>query len=160
MKNICSAITIRFTVILLFVTIFSYAQENELPETNGSFYAISVKNLDKAVEWYANHLDFTIESTAENDERKGVLMTRKGCILELAEFTGATDLKEIKSNIESHELFGIFKIGFITSNIEESFKALEESDVEIFFSIVDLPNGKRTFGVKDLEGNIIQFFGE
>lgn len=160
MKNISSTIRIRFTVILLMVTLYSCAQESELPETNGSFYAISVKNLDKAVEWYAKNLDFTIESKAENDERKGVLLNRKGCILELAEFKRAIDKKEIKSDIESHEIFGIFKIGFITTNIDESFKALEESDVEIFFPIVDLPNGKRAFGVKDQEGNIIQFFGE
>ena len=160
MKNVSSIIKIRFTVVLLFVTLFSCAQEKELPETNGSFYAISVKNLDRAIDWYTKNLDFSIESKAENDERKGVLLNRKGYILELAEFKGAIDKKEIKSDIESHEIFGIFKIGFITTNIDQSFRALEESDVEIFFPIVDLPNGKRTFGVKDLEGNIIQFFGE
>lgn len=157
MKNISSTIKIQFTVILLFVTLCSCAQENEMLETSGSFYAISVKNLDKAAEWYAKNLDFTIESKAENDERKGALMNRKGCILELAEFKSAIDKKEIKSDIES---YGIFKIGFITKNIDKSFKTLKELDVEIFFPIVNLPNGKRTFGVKDLEGNIIQFFGE
>lgn len=159
MKYISSKTKTQFTVVLLLVASFSFAQENESLETNGSFYAISVKNLDKAVEWYAKNLNFITESIAENDARKGVLMNRKNCILELAEFEGAVDKKKFKSDLESHKIFGIFKIGFITNNIDASFKSLEESDVEIFFPIVSLPNGKRAFGIKDLEGNIIQFFG-
>jgi hypothetical protein len=36
----------------------------------------------------------------------------------------------------------------------------EFAGVEIFFPIVTASDGKRTFAVKDLEGDIIQFFGK
>ena len=160
MRSSKPVIKYSLAVVLFFVFLDFYAQENSLPDTNGSFYAISVKNLDKAVEWYATHLNFKIDSEAENDERKGVLMNRKGCILELSEFNSAIDKKELRPDIESHEIYGIFKIGFLTENIEQSFNILKDSGVEIFFPIVKLPNGKRTFGIKDLEGNTIQFFGK
>ena len=160
MRSLNSIIKGWLGIVFVFATMFAYAQEKNLPETSGSFYAISVKNLDDAVAWYAKNLNFKLDSRAENEERKGVLLNRKGCILELAEFKSAIDKEELRPAIQSHELFGIFKMGFITENIDESFEVLKNLGVEIFFPIVELPSGDRTFGIKDMDGNTIQFFGK
>lgn len=128
-----------------------------LPDLTGAFHAISVRNLDAAIEWYSRHLGFTLESRAENDERKGALLTRAGTVLELAEFVDAIERDPRR---ESHEVYGIFKLGFTTAALEHTYRHLERSGVEVFFPIVETANGRRTFAVKDLDGNIIQFFGQ
>lgn len=138
----------------------SPAQDVELPATNGAFYAISVRSIDEAVTWYTEHLGFKIESRGGNAERKGALLSRPGAILELGEFVGATARDELRSGLESHEVYGIFKLGFTTVNLDSSFQFLEERGVEIFFPIVTASDGNRTFGARDMEGNIIQFFGK
>lgn len=128
-----------------------------LPSTNGAFYAISVQDLGQAMDWYTKHLGFAIASQTENETRKGALLKRPGTVLELAEFKGAVARNPEK---ESHEIFGIFKLGFTTENLDASFTFLSASGATIFFPIVRASANSRTFGVKDMDGNIIQFFGK
>lgn len=138
----------------------SGAQEGGLPATNGAFYAISVRSMDEAIAWYTKNLGFKIESQGGNDQRKGALLSRPGAVLELAEFVGAIAREEVRPGLESHEIHGIFKLGFITTDIEKTFELLAGDGVAIFFPIVTASDGSRTFGIKDPEGNIIQFFGK
>ena len=147
-------------ILLTCLTLNSQAQKNSLPETDGAFFAISVKDLDESVNWYTKHLGFTVVSKGGNDQRKGALLTRPGTVLEIGEFSSAIQRNELRTDLESHEIHGIFKIGFTTKDIDAMFEQLKDSDVEIFFQIVDASDGNRTFGIKDLEGNIIQFFGK
>lgn len=134
--------------------------EGELPATSGAFYAISVRNIDEAVAWYTTHLGFQVESQGGNAERRGALLVRPGSVLELGEFASATAREELRPGLESHEVYGIFKLGFTTANLDQSFAYLEERDVEVFFPIVAASDGNRTFGIRDLDGNIIQFLGK
>ena len=71
---------------------------------------------------------------------------------------GATGRDELRPGLESHEVYGIFKLGFTTADLDAAFGYLEERGVEIFFPIVRTSDGNRTFGIRDMEGNIIQFF--
>jgi catechol 2,3-dioxygenase-like lactoylglutathione lyase family enzyme len=135
------------------------AGDGKLPATNGAFYAISVRNMDEAIVWYTRHLGYKVEWQVGNDQRKGALLSRPGSVLELGEFVGAIAREEVRPGLESHEVFGIFKLGFTTASLESTFAVLEGEGVEIFFPIVTASDGRRTFGIKDLEGNIIQFFG-
>lgn len=138
----------------------SYAQEVELPATNGAFYAISVRNIDEAVAWYTDHLGFKVESQGRNDQRRGALLSRPGAVLELSEFAGAMAREAVRPGLESHEVYGIFKIGFTTTDLDQTYEILKNKGVEIFFPVVTAADGNRTFGIKDLDGNIIQFFGK
>lgn len=135
-------------------------QEVELPAPTGAFYAISVRSIDAAIDWYTRHLGFEVESQGGNDQRKGALLARPGAVLELAEFAGAVALGDVRPGLESHEVYGIFKLGFTTTELDRTFELLEGDGVEVFFAIVTASDGSRTFGVKDLDGNIIQFFGK
>lgn len=138
----------------------SRAPAEDLPATEGAFHALSVRNIDEAIAWYTAHLGFTVESRGGNDQRQGALLSRPGAVLELGEFVDAMAREEISPGLESHEVHGIFKLGFLTSNIERTFALLEAEGVEVFFPIVAASEGSRTFGIKDPEGNIIQFFGK
>ena len=129
----------------------------KLPPTTGAFHAISVQNLDAATAWYRNFLNFEVVSTGENATRRGALLNRSGTLLELAQFT---DAKARNASVEAHQRFGIFKLGFTTSDLDTTFQTLSDAGADIFFPIVDVSGGNRTFGIKDPEGNIIQFFGQ
>jgi catechol 2,3-dioxygenase-like lactoylglutathione lyase family enzyme len=136
------------------------AQPSSLPATTGAFYALSVRNIDDAIAWYSRHLGFTVESQGGNDQRRGAILSRPGALLELGEFAGAMAREQVRPGLESHEVHGIFKLGFTTANIERAFEFLQSEGVEIFFPIATASDGSRTFGIKDPEGNIIQFFGK
>lgn len=135
-------------------------EADELAHLDGAFHAISVQNLDEAVNWYSTFLGFEEISRAGNDQRKGALMAREGAVLELAEFEGALSRDDLRSGLQSHEVHGIFKLGFTTEHIDATFEALKAQGAEIFFEVVTTSDGRRTFGIKDLEGNIIQFIGQ
>lgn len=136
------------------------AQPEDLPATTGAFYAISVRNIDETIAWYTRHLGFKVESQGGNDQRRGALLSRPGAVLELGEFAGAMAREQVRPGLESHEIHGIFKLGFTIANIERAFEFLQGQGVEVFFPIVTASDGSRTFGIKDPEGNIIQFFGQ
>lgn len=144
-------------VALAFFVMAPRARGGELPETSGAFYAISVQDIDQAISWYTEKLGFKLESKGGNDVRKGALLSRPGAVLELGEFAGAVPRGP---EVESHEVHGIFKLGFTTANLEETFEFLNQAGVEVFSPLVTASDGNRTFLVKDPEGNIIQFFGK
>jgi hypothetical protein len=78
MSRIVSAILKipAMTMVLACGAFASYVQEGELPATDGAFYALSVRNMDKAVAWYTKHLGFKLESQGGNDQRRGALLSR------------------------------------------------------------------------------------
>ena len=143
-------------IVWLAATATSADETRSLPPANGAFFAISVRNLDAAVAWYTAHLDFTVDSTADNEQRRGALLSRPGVLVELAEFR---DAAQRHPRLESHELHGIFKLGFVTGELDATFAALQRSGIELFFPIVATGDGLRTFAIRDMDGNIIQFFG-
>lgn len=127
---------------------------------SGSFHAISVRDLDAMVSWYVAELGFTVDSSGENESRKGALLSRPGVLLELAQFRGARSRAEADLDVESHEIHGIFKLGFRVEDLEAAFAQVERRGLDLFFPIVRASDASRTFGIRDPEGNIIQFFGE
>jgi len=136
------------------------ALAGNVPTTRGAFYAVSVQDLDRAIAWYTEHLGFTLTSKGGNEHRSGALLKRPGTVLELAQFEGAVSRESLKKDLESHQVFGIFKLGFLTDNLDDTFEVLKKANVEIFFPIVNASDGNRTFAIKDPEGNTIQFFGK
>ena len=129
-------------------------------ETDAAFFAISVEHFDESLEWYARHLEFTVESDSENEQRRGALLVRPGAVLEIAAFSDAVDRDSIAPNVESHQMFGIFKLGFVVDDLDAAFETLSAAGVDIFFPIVNAAGGRRTFGIRDPEGNIIQFLSD
>lgn len=157
----CLVQRIAAGLVLLTCSLFATASyAGNLPDTTGAFYAISVQNLDDSIAWYTTHLGFELCSQAENDQRRGALLERPGALLELAEFDGAVSRTALKPGLESHLIHGIFKLGFVANDLDKTYAVLSEAGVEVFFPIVTASDGRRTFGVLDPDGNIVQFFGD
>ena len=47
----------------------------------------------------------------------------------------------------------------ITEDVEAAFESVQAQEIAILFPIVEADAGLRTFGIRDPEGNIVQFFG-
>jgi len=129
-----------------------------------AFFALSVGDVDKMALWYCDNLGFHVDRKADGSGmvKQFAILSRPGVLIEMVQFTSARSRTGWGlSNVDTHEIQGIFKIGFDISNLDGMFARAQEADLEMFFPIVqarDVP--RRTFGLKDPEGNIIQFFGQ
>ena len=145
-------------VLFFFLSNNVTGQEAVSNEKDGAFFALSVANYDSMVNWYAEKLGFNLVTVSENNYRKGALLSKQGFLLEIAHFNDVSSRSNLRDNLESHQIYGIFKFGFLISNIEKFFDKIRNEGIEIFFPIVDADAGYKTFGIKDPEGNIVQFF--
>jgi hypothetical protein len=82
-------------------------------------------------------------------------------ILELIQNPEARPLAKAVPGIKDpFEIHGIFKTGFTVHNLDDVFNQLKQGGVKIDFNITQLNDlGLRAFGVRDVDGNLIQFFG-
>lgn len=126
-------------------------------EATGSFHAISVADLDSMIAWYQTSLGFELVSRGGNEQRQGALLRRPGILLELAEFPTARSREGWNLEAESHEVHGVFKLGLLVDDLDAAFAYAQEKQFDVFFGIVKADDG-RTFGIRDPEGNIVQFF--
>jgi hypothetical protein len=83
-------------------------------------------------------------------------------ILELIQNPKARPLSKAVPGIKDpFEIHGIFKLGFTVRNFEGVFADLKRKGVKMDFEITPLNDlGFRAFGIRDLDGNLIQFFGK
>ncbi len=55
---------------------------------------------------------------------------------------------------------GIFKIGLVVSDIDRVYRELRARDVPIAYDLMQAEAARqRSFSVRDVEGNLVQFFG-
>ena len=130
---------------------------------SGSFIALSTPNESRTARWYQDKLGFQMvkEGQMGKDQRFALLRFDNN-ILELIENPGARPLAKAVPGIKDpFEVHGIFKTGFTVDKLDEVFEALERNGVKIDFHITQLNDlGVRAFGVRDIDGNLIQIFGK
>ncbi|MBI3885741.1 MAG: VOC family protein [Opitutae bacterium] len=158
--------------LLLLVTAFAAAANPPAPPpappppplsaAPGAVVALSVADLDRQLAWYRDTLGFTLFShgTAPNVTLRFALLTRGPSLVELLQFPDAKPLAAAAPGVAVHQLHGFFKGGFVVADLDAHFRALQARGVAFEFEIVRPPNGPyRTFGLRDPEGNLLQFFG-
>lgn len=124
---------------------------------DGVFFVFFVSDFDEVMVWYVENFGFQVDLLISNDECKVVLFLCFGVLFELVEFVMVL---LCGVNLLFYEVYGFFKFGFIVLDLNEMFCVFEECGVEIFFLIVEVVDRWWIFGVKDFEGNIVQFFGK
>ncbi len=132
-------------------------------EIERAFFALSVSDLDRVAAWYVEYLGFVVELRREGDGAvpAGMILSRDGALLELLEFSDAQSRAEWKLPEEAGLVHGILKIGFEVRDIDPLYALAQRRGLQVFFPLVR-PEGsrRRTFGLVDPDGNIVQFFGE
>jgi catechol 2,3-dioxygenase-like lactoylglutathione lyase family enzyme len=134
-----------------------------MQHVSGAFIALSTPDASRTARWYQDALGFNV--VKEGQMGKGlrfVLLRYDDNILELIQNPEARPLTEAVPGIKDpFEIHGIFKTGFTVNKLDEVFALLKRSGVKIDFNITQLNDlGYRAFGIRDIDGNLIQIFGK
>lgn len=157
---------IRVLAILL-VTASAFAQQSGPPpafnEPSGSFFALSVKDLNATSAWYKQKLGFhEIKQGASPDGKsRAIILERDGAVLELIHHKQAVNGTALRKDYKPYLVHGIFKVGFIVQDADHTMQRLKANGVPIANGpYTDEPMHMRTFMIRDNEGNYIQFFSK
>jgi len=132
-------------------------------QVSGSLVALSTPDVSAAAHWYQEKLGFHL--VKEGQMGKGLrlaLLRYDDNIVELIQNPEARPLAEAVPGIKDpFEVHGIFKIGFTVRNFDDVFADLKQRGVKVEFNITQLNDLRlRAFGIRDIDGNLIQFFGK
>lgn len=140
--------------------------ETFLGNAPGPFVALSVANLEAEVAWYRDVLGFTVfsQGVAPPNPRGEIhfaLLQQGSALLEILQLPDAKPRSEAApKNQEAVQIHGFFKSGFVVQDLDGLYARLRAKKVTFAFELTQPPNGPyRVFGVRDPEGNLLQFFG-
>ena len=160
----------RFSAGILFVALIAasaFAEQSGPPpafnEPLGSFFALSVKDLNASSAWYQQKLGFreVHESASPDGKSRAVLLERDGAILELIHHKQATSGTALRKDYKAYLVHGIFKVGFIVQDADHTMQRLKANGVPIANGpFTDDALHMRSFIIRDNEGNYIQFFSK
>lgn len=158
---------IRLLAVLLLAT-SSFAQQQSGPppafnEPAGSFFALSVKDLNASSAWYQQKLGFreVHQSAAPDGKSRAILLEHDGAILELIHHKQAVAGTALRKDYKAYLVHGIFKVGFIVQDADHTLQRLKANGVQIANGpFTDDALHMRSFIIRDNEGNYIQFFSK
>lgn len=132
--------------------------------SSGAFFALSVNDVETVSRWYQEKLGFRVLSQGEapNKIAKGVILEGDGTIIELIQHREAKPFSAVAPEAKgAYQVHGIFKIGMVVEDIDVVYREIKKRGVPIAYDLVrtkDVP--MRSFSIRDVEGNMIQFFGK
>ncbi len=150
-----------FAVLSMFVVACSTMAPSQPPRENlGAFLALSVADLDRVLPFYRDTLGFHVHSQGPAPDRPEIkfgLLQRGNALIEMVQLPNAKPRPEGSPAF----LHGFFKSGFVIDDIDAEYARLKGLNVTFAFELAQPPNGPyRAFGVRDPEGNLVQFFGK
>jgi catechol 2,3-dioxygenase-like lactoylglutathione lyase family enzyme len=134
-----------------------------IQDVSGSLIALSTPNVSSISRWYQEKLGF--RPVKEGELKNGLrfaLLRFDDHIVELIQNPKARPLSQAVPGInDPFEIHGIFKLGFTVRHLDAVSADLQQRGTKLDFGITQLNDlGLRAFGVRDLDGNLIQFFGK
>jgi catechol 2,3-dioxygenase-like lactoylglutathione lyase family enzyme len=132
---------------------------------SGGFVALTVPDLDKATKWYVEKLGLQIvkKATMRADSKAAVtVLQANGFTVELMWLVGATPLSRVAPHLKgAQDIHGILKAGIFVDDLDATHDALQSGNVEMAFeTFFDPSMNCRMFAIRDINGNILQFFGK
>jgi predicted enzyme related to lactoylglutathione lyase len=148
--------------LLLFV-LFAWASVSaQSIKVQPYFTAVVVADIDSSMNWYSKMLDVTLRNRADNPDRgfKQAVLFNSALMIELVELTKGIAKDSLLRNYPAGtQSLGFNKIGFSVSDISAVFNELTAKQATFFGKMVTDPiSRKRTFLIRDPDGNFIQFF--
>ena len=130
----------------------------------GSFIALSVANLERVVTWYCDTLGFHVFSidTISNKTIRFALLQHGNALIEFLQSLDAKPRVQVApQTTDSYQIHGFFKSGFVIQDIDAAYHHMQSLGVNFEYKLIHPPNGPyRSFGLRDPEGNLLQFFGK
>ncbi len=126
------------------------------------FAGLVVANLDSSIQWYSDHLNLHLVNRTDRAD----LGLRQA---NLRSFTMLIELVELQSTVspdkalvglpKGSRVTGYYKFGMVLEDFDDYLAHLESLGTAIHGRVVQDPvSGKRTFLIKDPDGNLLQFF--
>jgi ketosteroid isomerase-like protein/sugar lactone lactonase YvrE/catechol 2,3-dioxygenase-like lactoylglutathione lyase family enzyme len=129
----------------------------------GPFIAVSVADLDRMLAWYRDTLGFSVHRSgiSPNGQIRFALLRSGAALVELLQIPGAVPRAEAAPRTTgSHQIHGFFKSGLVVADIDRAYRRLQGMGVRFDYDLGrPAENPMRSFGVRDPEGNLVQFFG-
>ena len=132
-------------------------------EVTGSLVALSTPDVARATKWYEEKLGFyAVKAGRMGKGLQFSLLRHEDNVVELIQNPQAQPLEKAVPGIkEPFEVYGIFKLGFTVRKFDQVFGELKRRGVKVDFEVTQLNDlGMRAFGIRDVVGNLIQFFGK
>jgi catechol 2,3-dioxygenase-like lactoylglutathione lyase family enzyme len=116
--------------------------------------ALEVSNIDKAIDFYAIKLDFSLISRAVNEEQQEeyCFLESEGTSLELI-----TDLKKNYKTKKKVERPYCPHICFATDNMEETVKDILAKDIKIIHGPLKIKDEETWVYFSDPDGNVLEY---
>jgi catechol 2,3-dioxygenase-like lactoylglutathione lyase family enzyme len=134
-----------------------------LGANSGSFVALSVADIDRMTTWYRDTLGFTVYNQGQapnNPQIRFALLHQGNSILEIIRLPDAKPFVEVAPGRAGPWLVhGSFKIGFVVEQVDSVYAHFQRQGREFAFQLSQLDGPYRAFGIRDPEGNLVQFFG-
>ena len=157
----------RLLAVILVTVGSACAQQSGPPpafnEPNGSYFALSVKNLDATAAWYKQKLGFheVKQGASPDGKSRAIILDRDGIIVELIHHKLAVSGAALKKGYKPYLVYGVFKVGFIVDDVDHTLQRLKANGVPVYNGpFNDDALHMRSFLIRDNEGNIIQFFSK
>jgi methylmalonyl-CoA/ethylmalonyl-CoA epimerase len=126
---------------------------------------LSVPDAEASASWYQKELHFTVKKRLVLPEHRLriVFLELNGYTIELVESKTATSFETVQKRIpkvkQRDNLNGVFKVGFLVSDVDALATELKSAGVKLLSG----PSDDRAFGVRqflveDNAGNVLQFF--
>ena len=155
-----------FAILLVAASAFAQRPSGPPPafnEPSGSYFALSVKDLNATSAWYQQKLGFReVKQGASRDGKsRTVVLDREGVVLELIHHKDAVPGSRLRKDFKPYLVYGVFKIGLIVHDADHTLQRLKENGVPIANGPwTDQELHMRSFFIRDNEGNIIQFLSK
>jgi len=129
----------------------------------GSFFALSVADINASARWYSEKLDMKIVMQPPKINQATVIVLEgQGLIVELIQQDNGVSLTQIAPTLTDRTLLhGIVKAGVIVGDFDQTVAILRQRNVTIAFGPFRATADQRAnVIIQDNEGNLIQFFGK
>ena len=152
----------RWILFVALVTTTVSAQPKPEPAfraVEGTFFALSVQDVEASVKWYSNAFGLTVASRPSAADPAVAILTGNGLEIELMAFknsTAAADPFDAKGNHPR----GIVKVGFVVADLDRTLAALRAKGVAVAMGPFPGRRDQRAnVVIKDNSGNLIQILG-
>ena len=159
--------TICFVLCLAIPVAHAEASESEnqpaFSSVSGAFFALSVADMDASVRWYSEKLGLKHVMVVPKRDRIAVtVLEGGGLIVELIQHDDAVALRKAAPAVSDPQMIhGVFKVGLVVENFEQTLTRLKARRVEIAYGPFPARDRQRkNVVIRDNSGNLIQFFGK
>ncbi len=122
----------------------------------------AAQDLDRQIAWYRDTLGFTVSARGTVGDRKiPYAHLREGTVfLELLQWPGARPRAQgAPGTTDSVELYGFFKSGLVMADVGALYRHFRAKGVKFDYELRQHSDSSRSFGLRDPEDNLWQFFG-